>query len=116
MSAPAGATHVLSWLPRYLIGKGWDRGYWELMTLAEEAEYGWQSEPDLCADLPRAASFDAIAGWVADHVGFPFALHEATREIRGLHWWNRWHSEPVFYVIPDPDGKRPRHPQAVTSR
>jgi hypothetical protein len=103
------ATHVLVWIPPYLL-KGWDEGYWELQARAGfesgTHDMDWES-----VDLPRDTGLDALAQWVQEQLGYEVTLVRVQEEIgvapRGwptrLAWppsrLCKFRAEPVCYVI-----------------
>jgi len=91
------STHVLVWVPPYLLEGGGDGG-WDLWVL-RDFETGTTRDYPPGTDLPRDTDPGLLAQWVAAHLGYPVALAPGVQEIR-LHWWSRWHTRPIYYVQP----------------
>ena len=91
------STHVLVWVPPYLLEGGGDGG-WDLWAL-HDFEAGVTHDYPPGTDLPRDTDLALLAQWAAGHLGYPVTLAPGMQEIR-LHWWSQWHTRPIYYVQP----------------
>jgi hypothetical protein len=97
---PATCTHVLAWMPPFLLPKGYV-GYWDLQARdaweygEPQSAYGWLDEP---ADADAAY----LAEWVAAELGYPVTLVRSEVGVRlRLHRWRGpSRTVPVYYVSP----------------
>jgi hypothetical protein len=93
-------THVLAWMPPFLLPKGYV-GYWDLQTRAAW-DYGEPQGTYDTLDLPADADADFLAEWTAAELGYPVTLNRGETGVRlRLHRWHgRWRTVPVYYVSP----------------
>jgi hypothetical protein len=89
-------THVLAWLPPYLIA-GSRTGWWDLHTLAAYEAGEPPAEWAQGLDDNRDAEECCLEDWVQDRLGYPVTLEKGEVEIRPRRSL-RWHREPVYYV------------------
>ena len=91
-------THVLEWLPGWLLEPAGD-GFWELQTFADyvagtpQDTYGFINDPE-CGATP-----DFLAEWAAGQLGQPIALTADSQTIRKLTFLAVLaHDCPLYYV------------------
>jgi len=104
----AEPTHVLAWMPEWLLSDRSDRslgGVWELQTITgydrgivhedtPEASLAWDTHPVV------------LAAWAGSVLGHPVRIELAWRRIgRWIPWLPRflqvpWRREPVYWVTP----------------
>lgn len=96
--AMASVTHVIMWIPPYLLPdppEGAERGYWALQTRAN-----WDAgtpQPDYIPFAYGVYDMDRIAEWAEQQAGYPVDLIPDMIRFRVRL---RSRSEPMFYVVP----------------
>lgn len=95
-------THILHWVPGYLVKGGcdWGDGWWELQPLADYEAGEPQGNPDWYLEgEPRDIEADDFTEWIAGLTGYPVSVEKSSVRItcpRAL----RTSREPVWYVRP----------------
>jgi hypothetical protein len=110
---PEAATHVIAWLPPYLIrtrrwlGRPAACGWWDLQEIgaweAGDPPPGddWSLDPAPGGDSPAR-----LAGWAAGLLGCPVSLRPAVVRVRpGRLPFRRWREEPAYWVAPVTGGQ-----------
>jgi hypothetical protein len=103
VSARLAVTHVLHWVPGYLIRGGavWGDGWWELQSIADYDAGEPQTDPAWMLEAePRDIDADDFTEWIAEMVGYPVEVEKSSTRITCLRAlkWNR--EEPVWLVYP----------------
>lgn len=91
-------THVLMWVPRYLI-KGEGNPGWDMLTYAD-AINGTPPDCPPTPDMPKDAPLVDLVQWVQREVGYPVVLVASTEQVKRHRWSIRWVNVPSYYVFP----------------
>jgi hypothetical protein len=99
----AGATHILHWVPGYLVKGGcdWGDGWWELQPLSAYEAGEPQLDPDWYLEgEDRDIDADDFTEWIAEMLGFPVMVEKSYTRITCLRRFRVNREEPVWYVRP----------------
>lgn len=98
MSAPV--THVLHWVPGYLVRGGSD-GWWELQPVADYDAGEPQLDPDwYLEDEPRDIDAADFTEWIASLAGFPVTVEQDSVRITSPRSLRFFRPEPVWWIRP----------------
>jgi hypothetical protein len=97
------ATHILHWVPGYLVKGGYDGGdgWWELQSITgyesgePQADEDWYLE-----DEPRDIDAADFTEWIGSLAGYPVTVEKSFTKIT---CWRRFRvnrEEPVWLVYP----------------
>ncbi len=95
-------THVLHWVPAYLVRGSFDGdGWWKLQSLATYDAGEPQLDPDWYIE-GEGRDIDAAGytEWIASMVGWPVTVEKSWTRITCLRALRFRRPEPLFYVSP----------------
>jgi hypothetical protein len=97
------ATHILHWVPGYLVRGGcdWGDGWWELQSVTDYESGEPQLDPEWVIEgEDRDIDAAEFTGWMSGLIGWPVTVEKSSTRITCLRAlkWNR--EEPVWLVLP----------------
>lgn len=96
-------THVLYWVPGYLVKGGceWGDGTWELQEIASYEAGEPPSSPDWGMEgEPRDIDANDFTDWIASLTGYPVTVEKDSVSITCVRALRFFRSEPVWWVRP----------------